>query len=176
MIAGLKGAKGAVADHGELGEEHHPCSSAWGRALSLEEAAKGALDLRGQFKRLAFDVKAGVGEVVDLARADEARAGPGDQVGDRHRGPREAFKIVRDETGDLALAKDSLVVDRVTRARDRRVGRVARHHCGQAEREVQRDGEDMPEALAAVFSLSKQGGIQFDEMAARSIAPAPRRS
>jgi hypothetical protein len=96
-----------------------------GAGLSLAEAAKAALDLRGQFKSLAFDVKAGSGEVVDFAELMKLAQTEAIKWGIETEKLGEAFKIVRDETGDLGLAKDSLAAIAVDRARDRRTGRTS---------------------------------------------------
>lgn len=163
-VAGLKAMQRAAGDMASSVKSTLRMVGGLGGALSLEEGVRGAVSLRGQFKRLAFDVQAGSGELVEwnalLKTAQENALKWGIATEELGHG----FKIVRDETGNFKFAQASMaaiaVAARATKEPVEGLATVA----GKLNEKFGVTAEQLPEALAIAYSLSKQGGIQFDEM------------
>ena len=165
-VAGLKAMGRAASELGSTLKNTIRMVGGIGGALSLEEGVRGAINLRGEFKRLAFDVQAGSGEVVEWSSLLKAAQEQALKWGIATEELGHGFKIVRDQTGNFQFAEQSMgaiaVAARATKEPVESLATVA----GKLNEKFGVSAQQLPEALAIAFSLSKQGGIQFDEMGA----------
>lgn len=165
MVAGLKSVQRATGEMAASVKNTIRLVGGLGGALSLAESVKGAIDLRGEFKKLAFQAQAGSGEVVNwrdiLQGAQEQAVKWGlatEELG-------HAFGTMRTITGDLGFAKESLAAVAVTaRATGEPLDLIA-DIAGKMNEKFAVTAKEMPEALATAYSLAQQGSLEFGEMA-----------
>lgn len=164
-VAGLKAARSELGSMVSSVKSTINMVAGLGGSFTLAGAVKGALDLRSEFKQIAVEVREGSGQIVDfnllMKDAQEQAAKWGLSTKDLG----DAMRRVRDETGDLDFARESMKAIAMTSRASGESIEVLATIAGKLGEKFGVAAKDMPEALATVMSLAKQGGIQMDDMA-----------
>ena len=163
-VAGLESVKRSAAETWASVRGSVKMIAGIGGAATLGGAIKGALDLRSEFKKLAFDVKAGSGQIVQWDALLKEAQEQGIKWGVSTEDLGKAFGEIRDETGSIDYAREAMKAVAVT---SRGTGADVHALAGAASSLGEKfgvTGAQAGEALAAVYSMAHQGNIPLEEM------------
>ncbi len=164
-VAGLKAARSELVNMAGAVKSTVSLVAGLGGSFSLATAVHDAIDLRSEFKQIAVDIREGSGRVVDFNALMQDAQTEAKKWGLSSKELGAAMKEVNEETGNLDFARDAMRAVAVTaRASGESVGTLATV-AGKLGEKFEVSGEQMPQALATVISLSKQGGLHFEDMA-----------
>lgn len=133
----------------------------------LVALAKGAMDTGRTFKLFAQGVERGSGELVDWAaemkNAQDVSDKLGKQIGTNELG--KSLTQLYDASGDLAFARKVLLdVGTAAVASGHDLGQMG-NLAGELNEKFGVSADEMKNALNDVLSLSKRGGVEFEELA-----------
>lgn len=164
-IAGLKRMGQAASEMGGALKNTLRMVGGLGGALSLAESVKGAVDLRAQWKQIAYDIKGGTGELVDFKELMKDAQTAAIQWGQSTEDLGRAFATVNEEVADTNFASDAMHAIAVTaRGTGKSVEELA-DVAGKLNEKFLVGSSGIEDGLAKVVGMSLKGGVHFDQMA-----------
>ncbi len=148
---------------GEL-KGHMKLAASLGGAFAVGSAIKGALDLTGRWKDLAFAIEAGTGKTVDWRSEMENAQSVAKKWALSTDDVTTAFKLLYEDIGDPAFARKGMAeVAKASRATGASVETLSKI-AGQLNEKFGVTAEELPDGLAMAVSLANKGGISLEDM------------
>lgn len=165
LLGGLDSAKKSLTSLGSEAKNAAKFGLALGGSFALGAAAKSAFGLRHEVSNLAFAIRAGTGEAVNLDALGAKLEVTANNWSQANRDVVDSYRSIYEQIGDAQFASGVIdAVGEAATASGKSMG-VFANIASDTFKFFNVGAKDMRQALAAVISFGEQGGLTIEEIA-----------